>query len=56
MSNFSWLCLGDFNELLSQSEKLGGGLRPDGQMDLFRVVVDECDFLELPFTGSRFTW
>ena len=30
-----WLCGGDFNELLKSHEKLGGRLRPYGQMQKF---------------------
>ena len=30
-----WLCGGDFNELLKSHEKLGGCLRPYGQMQRF---------------------
>ena len=28
MTNLPWLCVGDFNEVLSNDEKLGGALRP----------------------------
>lgn len=51
-----WLCLGDFNELISQYEKLGGALRHGRQMELFRSKIFYCGYLELPYTGSRFTW
>lgn len=35
----SWLCLGDFNEILSINEKAGGVTRPQQQMEEFRNVV-----------------
>ena len=51
-----WLCLGDFNEILSMSEKWGGGQRPQKQIEDFRLAVDVCSFKDLGYTGSEFTW
>ena len=51
-----WLCIGDFNEITRQSEKLGGSIRSQAQMQRFRDVIDECGFMDLGFTGSQFTW
>lgn len=51
-----WLCLGDFNEILSNSEKQGGAIRSQQQMDGFRKVVDYCAFQDLGYCGSDFTW
>ena len=51
-----WLCIGDYNDILSNSEKLGGQLRPERQMDRFREVVDVCHFRDLGYTGARCTW
>ncbi|XP_065635520.1 uncharacterized protein LOC136070080 [Quercus suber] len=42
-----WICMGDFNELVSQEGKLGGAQRPNYQMQLFRDVIDECGFMDL---------
>ena len=57
-SRFSlpWLCGGDFNELLKSHEKNGGRLRPYGQMESFRQVLDECNLLDLGYMGNKFTW
>ena len=57
-SRFSlpWLCGGDFNELLKSHEKCGGRLRPYGQMESFRQVLDECNLLDLGYMGNKFTW
>ena len=33
--NIPWLCIGDFNELTRQDEKLGGAIRNHGQMQSF---------------------
>ena len=51
-----WLCVGDFNEITRQEEKLGGALRPHNQMQSFRDVIDECGFMDLGYVGSKFTW
>ncbi|KAF5445314.1 hypothetical protein F2P56_034374 [Juglans regia] len=34
-----WLCLGDYNEILSNGEKVGGALRPLSQMEEFRIAL-----------------
>ena len=51
-----WLCLGDFNDILSNTEKSGGAIQSQQQMDGFRKVVDYCAFQELGYYGSNFTW
>jgi hypothetical protein len=56
LSQLPWLCIGDFNEILDQSEKVGGAPRPTRQMEDFRAVLDECHLCDLGFTGSQFTW
>ena len=50
-----WLCAGDFNELLRSDEKMGGNRRSHNQMQLFREAVDACSFLDLGFSGPKFT-
>lgn len=52
----SWLCLGDFNEIIQQHEKVGGAIRPHNQMQLFRDIIDECRFMDLRYAGPKFTW
>ena len=51
-----WQCASNFNELLKTHEKLGGRLRPNGQMQNFREALDECGLLDLGFVGNKFTW
>ena len=55
-NSLAFLCAGDFNEILKQSEKLGGRMRPLGQMQLFRDILDECGLMDIGFKGSPFTW
>ena len=51
-----WLCAGDFNEIMRNSEKLGGSNRNQTQMQLFRDVADECGFIDLGYAGPWHTW
>ena len=51
-----WLCLRDFNEILSMHEKAGGFARSQQQMDGFRNVVNFCGFSDLGYCGTDFTW
>ena len=49
------MCIGDFNEIVEQGEKVGGALRCDGQMEQFRNVLKYCGLSDLGFKGSKFT-
>ena len=40
----SWLCIEDYNEIISQSEKSGGKLRPSRQLDRFCRAINLCGF------------
>ena len=51
-----WLCLGDFNEILSITEKEGGAIRTQQQMDGFRRVINFCNFQDLGYCGADYTW
>ena len=51
-----WLCIGDYNEILSHSEKSGDRLRPARKLDRFRLAIDLCGFHDLGFVGWLFTW
>ena len=55
-SQLPWMCIGDFNEILSDSEKLGGALRPQTQMSEFRKVLEDCELTEISSVGGKFTW
>ena len=51
-----WICIGDFNEILSVNEKQGGEPRSEWQMANFREVLDNCRLRDMGFKGARFTW
>lgn len=51
-----WVCMGDFNEMLSLSEK--EGLRPShsNRLDLFRELLNDMGLMDLDLKGNKFTW
>jgi hypothetical protein len=51
-----WLCLGDFNEILCQQEKVGAVSRRENQMEQFRNALGACSLADLGYMGLRFTW
>jgi hypothetical protein len=51
----SWLCIGDFNEITDQSEKVGVNLRKDSQMGQFQEALDDCHLSDLGYIGSKYT-
>lgn len=57
-SNFDgpWLCLGDFNALLDQSEKWGG--RPVGSSNsgAMKCFVTNMGLIDLGFVENKYTW
>jgi endonuclease/exonuclease/phosphatase family metal-dependent hydrolase len=55
-SPMAWVCIGDFNEIVEQSEKWGANPRREGQMELFRLALEKCNLSDLGYTGPRFTW
>ncbi|KAK4253942.1 hypothetical protein QN277_009385 [Acacia crassicarpa] len=52
----SWLCLGDYNDILSQEEKYRGNPRPWRRIRNFRCLLADCDLFDLGFHGYKFTW
>ena len=55
-NHLSWLCIGDFNEIVSDADKLGGNLRSPKQMERFQDAINRCRFRDLGYVGPRFTW
>ncbi|KAK6123351.1 hypothetical protein DH2020_042911 [Rehmannia glutinosa] len=51
-----WLCFGDFNEVLAQSEFQGTGLRAEWQIQAFREAISQCSLMDMGFKGDPFTW
>ena len=51
-----WICVGDYNEALFQTDQLGGNHRPFAQMEDFRDCLAECGLADLGFCGYPYTW
>ena len=43
--NHGWLIGDDFNDLMSATEKRGGGHVPDRRCNLFKNRIDECNIM-----------
>uniref|UniRef100_A0A2N9G0A2 Endonuclease/exonuclease/phosphatase domain-containing protein n=1 Tax=Fagus sylvatica TaxID=28930 RepID=A0A2N9G0A2_FAGSY len=56
LSSEPWVCMGDFNEILDNSERWGWGSRPGWQIEDFRDVVVHFELHDLGFDGQPFTW
>ena len=55
-STLPWLVIGDFNEIVSVSEKEGGSSRPRWQMKSFMDTLNWCGLRDMGFMGALFTW
>ena len=55
-SSLSWLCVGDFNEVLHANEQFSGVVRSERQMESFHEVVSICGFNDLGFIGLPYMW
>ena len=54
-STLPWLCAGDFNEIVTNEEKLGGARHPARQMEILKEALVDCELNELQVTGEKFT-
>ncbi|XP_020874084.1 uncharacterized protein LOC110226497 [Arabidopsis lyrata subsp. lyrata] len=50
------LVLGDFNDIKSNGEKLGGPLRSEASFKTFRKMLNSSGLHDLKTLGARFTW
>ena len=55
-SPYPWLSVGDYNEIVDNSEKWGAAVRKESQMEQFRGCLEECQLSDLGFIGSKYTW
>lgn len=50
------MLVGDFNQIMFESEKKGGRPANQNQMEQLNEVVKRCKLYDLGFTGPKFTW
>ncbi|XP_074290732.1 uncharacterized protein LOC141617430 [Silene latifolia] len=50
-----WVICGDFNTVLSPTERFGGHSTEE-EIEDFKHCVDECEVMDCPASGSLFTW
>jgi hypothetical protein len=55
-NDLTWLCSGDFNEILFSCEKEGGHIREENCMQKFCIALEDCDLHDLSIVGDPFTW
>ena len=51
-----WVLLGDFNDMTSEDEKMGGLPLNKTRIAFFKNCMDKCGLTDLGFQGPRFTW
>ncbi|KAL0342468.1 UNVERIFIED_CONTAM: hypothetical protein Scaly_1909400 [Sesamum calycinum] len=51
-----WLAMGDFNVVMSQTEKRGGKPFASASRNALGNEFDVCNLIDLGFTGASFTW
>ncbi|XP_056695812.1 uncharacterized protein [Spinacia oleracea] len=54
--NLPWVAIGDFNDVTSQSEKLGGRAIKGKRVDRYLACMNNCGLHDIGFVGNRFTW
>ena len=52
----AWMCIGDFNEMLSSAKKLTCRPTLPRQIDAFREALELCHLADLVFIGYPYTW
>ncbi|XP_074305507.1 uncharacterized protein LOC141640720 [Silene latifolia] len=56
LSTLPWLMIGDYNQILFEHEKKGGPPREQRLMDEFREAMNDCELLDIGFSGNNYTW
>ncbi|KAL4606974.1 hypothetical protein ACB092_09G141900 [Castanea dentata] len=51
-----WLCIGDFNQILSVKEKFSFGDDPNPSAENFQLLVSDLRLCDLVAQGQQFTW
>lgn len=54
--NIPWVEIGDFNDVSSQSEKLGGRAIKSKRINSYLACMNNCSLHDIGFVGNIFTW
>lgn len=52
----AWIFTGDFNELMSNDENLGGAVREESTFWGFRNMAQSCKIREFKSSGNKLSW
>lgn len=56
LQHLTWLCMGDFNEIVDLTEKRGVVTKAREQMEDFQRTLKDCYLSDLGFSRPKFTW
>lgn len=56
LSPLDWICMGDFNEIVEEAEKIGVVRKPRWQMKNFRGTLEFCQLHDMGYSGLKHTW
>ena len=56
LHNLHWALMGDFNEVLSEDEKLGWNTISQKRVRAIQDCMNTYQIMDLGFSGPRFTW
>ncbi|XP_075080113.1 uncharacterized protein LOC142165463 [Nicotiana tabacum] len=51
-----WIVMGDFNSMLHTEDRVGGNPITLAEIAEFHRCIEQCELIELPTSGSRYTW
>ena len=55
-SSLPWCYMGDFNDIICNTEKMGGSAQPSSLIKGFCDALSDCNLQDLPLQGYPFTW
>lgn len=56
VDNLPWVCIGDYNDLLSEQDKKGRVEHPQWLYSGFREAIFYCNLTDISLSGYSFTW
>lgn len=56
LHDMPWVIAGDFNETLTAEDKFGGRAVGVNSSLRFKEYLDNCNMIDIGFSGPRFTW